>query len=53
MTTKVGRKLISRELDLNQDDVQAMTCQRREGVVERKPAARLESGGTRGNGVRS
>jgi len=34
---------IARKLDLNKDDVQAMVLQLREGSVEHKPAARLES----------
>ena len=34
---------ITRKLDLNKEDVQAMALQLREGSVEYKPAARLES----------
>lgn len=39
MGLNLSNAQIARELDLNQDDVQVMTCQLREGVVERKPAS--------------
>lgn len=42
MGLNLSNSQIARELDLNKDDVQAMALQLREGIVEHKPAARLE-----------
>jgi transposase-like protein len=42
MGLNLSNSQISKELDLNKDDVQKMATQLREGVVSRKPAAVLE-----------
>ena len=42
MGLNLSHSQIARELDLNKDDVQAMALQLRDGIVEHKPAARLE-----------
>ncbi|WP_439645673.1 transposase, partial [Candidatus Thiosymbion oneisti] len=42
MGLNLSNSQIARELGLDKDDVQAMTFQLREGVVERKPVALLE-----------
>lgn len=41
MLTILSNQQIAQELDLNKDDVQQMTSQLREGIVERKPTPRL------------
>jgi hypothetical protein len=42
MGLNLSNSQISKELDLNKDDVQKMATQLREGVVSRKPVAVLE-----------
>jgi len=42
MGLNLSNSQIARELDLDKDDVQAMALQRRDGIVEHKPTARLE-----------
>jgi hypothetical protein len=41
MGLNLSNKHIARELDLNQDDVNQMTSQLRQGIVEKKPEVHL------------
>ena len=42
MGLNLSNRQIAQELDLNEGDVQAMTSQLRQGLVERQPEVRLE-----------
>ena len=42
MGLNLSNRQIARELDLNKDDVQQMTTQLREGIVQHKAPVRLE-----------
>src|SRR5919107_4372514 len=42
MGLNLSNRQIARELDLNEGDVQAMTSQLRQGLVERQPEVRLD-----------
>ena len=42
MGLNLSNRQIAQELDLNEGDVQAMTSQLRQGLVERQPDVRLE-----------
>ena len=42
MGLNLSNRQIAQELDLNEGDVQAMTGQLRQGLVERQPEVRLE-----------
>jgi hypothetical protein len=42
MGLNLSNRQIAQELDLNEGDVQAMTSQLRQGLVERQPEVRLD-----------